>query len=82
MEEERELTKKEIERQDFVDGRIYELLLELAPENANIEWDIEMIAAVRDAVRVELVDKRKLMSEAEFYAYLESEDDVKETGDN
>jgi len=35
------------------------------------EWNIEHIAQVREAVRIVLVDELKLMTEMEFYPYLE-----------
>lgn len=68
---ERELTKKEIGRQDFVDNAVFNLLRDIAPANAEIEWDIETIAAVREAARMEIVNKKKLMTEQEFYPYIE-----------
>ncbi len=52
-----------------MDNEIFELIQRLAP-SAKIKWDIEMIAYVRDSIRVQLVNKQKLMSEARFYPYL------------
>lgn len=63
----RTLTKKELERQDFVDNEIFELIQKLIPANKKLEWDIEVIGAVRDAIRAEVVDEQKLMSEIKFY---------------
>ena len=44
------LTKKQIERQDFVDNQIFELIQKLLPSSKQIDWDIEAIGAVRDAI--------------------------------
>lgn len=61
------LTKQQIERQDFVDNQIFELMQKLIPSSKQIEWDIEAIGAVRDAIIKQIVDKQKLISEAKFY---------------
>lgn len=65
-----ELTKQQIERQDFVDNAIYELLNDVCPTDKHLDWDIELIGNVRDAIQTQLV-KRDLCSEQEFYPYLE-----------
>lgn len=39
----------------------------LLPSPKQIKWDIEVIGAVRDAIREQIVDKQRLMSEAKFY---------------
>lgn len=64
-----QLTKQQIERQDFVDNHIFELLQKLLPATKNIDWDIEVIGAVRDVISTQIVDK-KLMKEKDFYPYL------------
>lgn len=66
----RTLTKQEIERQDFVDNKVFELVNELLPESKQIDWDIEVIAGIRDAVRVQVVDEKKILSEQKFYSYI------------
>lgn len=63
------LTKQQIIRQDFVDNQIFELLQTLIPSSKKIDWDIETIGAIRDAVGEKIVDK-KFMSEMQFYPYL------------
>lgn len=63
------LTRQQIARQDFVDNRIFELIQKLLPEAKKIDWDIEIIGAVRDAISTQVVDK-KLMSYKDFYPYL------------
>lgn len=66
-----QLTKKQIKRQDFVDNEIFELIQRLAP-SAKIKWDIEMIGSVRYSIQIQLIDKKKLMSGANFYPYLKT----------
>jgi len=66
----RTLTKQEIERQDFVDNKIFELIQEILPESKKIDWDIEIIAAVRDAMRMQVVEEKKILSEQKFYPYI------------
>jgi len=61
------LTKQQIQRQDFVDNQIFELLQQLLPHTEKLAWDITMIGAVRDAIREQIVDQRQIMSEEEFY---------------
>ena len=65
-----ELTKKQIDRQDFVDNSIFELLQTLNPTDNNFDWNIEIIAIVRDAVQHFIVSKTNC-SEQEFYPYIE-----------
>ena len=61
-----ELTKQQIERQDFVDNEVFELVQRLTP-SIKIKWDIEMIGNVRDSIQIQLVDNQILLSEARFY---------------
>ena len=61
-----ELTDQQLERQDFVDNAVFSLIQQLNPTNRVIDWDIEMIGNIRDAVVCEL--ERKLgISEFEIY---------------
>jgi hypothetical protein len=64
-----ELTKNQIERQDLVDDKCYELLVELAGKE--LIWNIEQIYKVRQSVQSVIVDDLKLMTENEFYPYME-----------
>ena len=66
------LTKRQVERQDFVDNEIFELLQKLLPPSKTMKWDIEAIGAIRDAIREQIVDKQKLMSESQFYPYIKT----------
>lgn len=60
-------TRRNIERQDFVDGAIFELINELLPENKQIDWDIEVIAEVRDSIFSAVSDKVEGLDEFKFY---------------
>jgi len=66
-----ELTKSQLQRQDFVDNEIYELINRLNPSQEKIEWDIEMISAARDVIGRWLTDKLAVTDEMSFYPYLE-----------
>ena len=65
----RSLTKKEIKRQDFVDNEIFDLIQKFLPPSKRLEWDIEIIGAVRDVIEKELVD-RGLVNEKRFYPFV------------
>jgi hypothetical protein len=60
-------TEDQINRQDFVDNEIYDLVKQLIPTSREIEWDIEMIADIRDTIQHWLVYKYKIVDELEFY---------------
>ena len=64
------LTKQQIEKQDFVDNNIFELLQRFLPQPKTMKWDIEAIGAVRDSIQEQIVDRQKAMSEDQFYPYL------------
>ena len=52
-----ELTKQQIKRQDFVDNVIFELINKLIPSDKKMEWDIEAIGEIRDAIQAQFVGK-------------------------
>lgn len=66
------LTEQEIERQDFVDGNIHELLALLTGDSF-IPWDIEVIGPIRDNIFKVLVERGWLREseEQKFYPFLE-----------
>jgi hypothetical protein len=66
------LTGIDLERQDCVDNAIQNLIEELS-RGAEIDWDMENIGEVRDVLQDILVNKLKLMTEQEFYPYVEYE---------
>ena len=65
-----ELKKQHIERQDFVDNSIFELLKSLNPTENFFDWDIEMISNIRSTIQSWVVEKINC-SEQEFYPYIE-----------
>lgn len=68
-----ELTPSQIDRQDCVESSIEEMLRELSGKE--IEHDMELIDIVREAVQEVIVDRLHLMTEMEFYPYMQ-EDEV------
>jgi len=65
------LSDKQIERQDFVDNSIYELICQLNPNQYKIEWDIEHIAEIREIIRRHIVDDLRMCEENEFYPFID-----------
>jgi hypothetical protein len=47
-------SEEQIKRQDFVDNEIYDLVKRLVPSKRAIEWNIEMIADIRDTTQYPL----------------------------
>lgn len=66
-----ELKREQIQRQDFVDNAIHDLMNEVNPREDPIPWDIEMIASVREALRQVIVERLRLCDEMTFYPYEE-----------
>lgn len=64
-----ELTEQQIERQDFVDNAIFNLIDELVPSDKEMEWDIEAIGEIRDAIQSQLVT-RGFCTDQDFYPYI------------
>jgi hypothetical protein len=65
-----ELSQKQIERQDFVDNAIFELINELIPSDNEMEWNIEAIGEIRDSIQSQLVE-RGFCTEQDFYPFIE-----------
>lgn len=65
-----QLSKKQIERQDYVDNQVYVLIQNLLPTGKHIDWNIEMIGSVRDAIFEQLADRKVVVNEMSFYPYL------------
>ena len=63
-----ELSINEIQRQDFVDNRIYELIQDLNPTFKEVNWDIELIGDVRDIIANWFANRLKICSEKKFYS--------------
>ena len=62
------LTRKELDRQDFVDNEIFELIQRLLPADKKLKWDIEIIGSVRDAMQDQIINKQAV-SKKQFYPY-------------
>ena len=62
-----ELSINEIQRQDFVDNRIYELIKDLNPTFKEVNWDIELIGDVRDIITNWFTNRLRICSENNFY---------------
>jgi hypothetical protein len=82
MKKEKDLTKEQIERQDFVDNSILQLLNDLNPNNktndtTNIKiidvFDGMMIGQIRDVIETALTVHYQVCTEQEFYPYLTDE---------
>jgi len=67
----KELTDKQIDRQDFVDNAIYQLIQKVNPTDIFIEWDIEVIGEIRDVIKEWIVERMKITDEQKFYPYLD-----------
>lgn len=65
-----ELTRQQIERQDFVDNAIFDLMNRLIPSDKEMEWDIEAIGEVRDVILSQF-ERKGICTEMEFYPYIE-----------
>lgn len=61
-----ELTKKQIERQDFVDNAIFELLQTVNPTGSELDWNIEIVGNIRD-----MIQSYYNFNKQEFYPYIE-----------
>ena len=51
------LHTNQISRQDLVDNSIFDLLQTLNPTDKHLDWDIEMIADVRDVIQHHIISK-------------------------
>ena len=64
-----ELSKEQIRRQDFVDNATHEFINSLIPNEKQIDWDMESIAQVRNAVCKVLIEKH-ICTEQDFYPFV------------
>jgi len=68
-----QLTKRQIDRQDFVDNQIFELINVLVPPSKRIQWDIELIENIRESFYKEIKKKIKNTREKQFYPFINIE---------
>jgi hypothetical protein len=66
----KELSIQQIERQDFVDNSIFELLQSLNFTDKKFDWDIEMISDIRDVIQCQII-KKTGCSKQRFYPYID-----------
>jgi hypothetical protein len=64
-----ELTNAQIEQQDKVQNACYQFICDLAGQE--LEWDMEWVGDLADTVKDIICDRLDLMSEMEFYPYIE-----------
>ena len=67
----KELTDKQIKRQDFVDNAIFNLIKSLNTTEKAINWDIEMIGDIRDVIAEWMIERLKITDEQNFYPWVE-----------
>ena len=66
----KELKNNQIERQDFVDNTVFQLINDINPVPKDISWNIEMISEIRDNIRQWLVERLGICDEMSFYPYI------------
>lgn len=66
------LTNRETEQLDNVDNAIHNLLTDLVPGEAELEWDMAVIGEIRDTITEHFV-KLGRCTEKEFAPYIEGE---------
>jgi hypothetical protein len=67
----KELTDKQIQRQDFVDNAIFDLIQSLNTTDKAINWNIEMIGEIRDVIAEWMTERLNITDEQNFYPYAE-----------
>jgi len=67
--------RAKIERWDFVDNTIHEMLKQLNPSISHkLEWDIHPINEIREVIIKYFADELKICTEDEFYPYVEDDE--------
>ena len=66
-----ELTGRQIERKEYVDDAIFNLIQELNPTSIEIEFDMEIIGEIREQIQYWIVERLKLCDEMTFSPYVE-----------
>ncbi len=65
----KELTPEQVERQDFVDNTINNMIYEvLKYRGKKLLWDIDVISEIREVIRYHYIESKDEMN---FYPYLE-----------
>lgn len=66
------LSDNQIQRQDFVDNAIYELLRKINPSEQEIKWNIEVLGEIRDLIQIWFVERLAITDEMTFYPYIDT----------
>lgn len=66
-----ELTGRQIERKEYVDDAIFNLIQELNPTSIEIDFDMEVIGEIREQIQYWIVERLKLCDEMTFSPYVE-----------
>jgi hypothetical protein len=61
------LTNKQINRQDFVDNAVFDMIKLLNPSRNKMKWNIEFIAYVRDSMEALFVKRMWICDKQKFY---------------
>lgn len=64
------LTQKQIDRQDFVDNAIFDVIQQVNPTNKKLKWNIELIGEVRDGIENVSVDRLGFCNKKTFYPFI------------
>jgi hypothetical protein len=67
------INENQLERQDFVDNAINELVCNINPSQQEIEWNIELIGGIRDIICHLLVERLAIIDEMTFYPYMDDD---------
>jgi hypothetical protein len=70
MDEEKELTKAELEQQDFIDSSIMELINKVNPTENVIDYNGHIVGKVRDTLIEIFTKDLSLCTERELYPYI------------
>lgn len=65
-----ELTDEEMERIDHIQHLTYDYILKMLPDGKAVEWDLDLIDEVIEAVW-EAIKDRDICTEGQFYPYRE-----------
>jgi DNA polymerase sigma len=65
--EEREFSRKELDRQDLVDNSIMELIKNVNPTAEEIKYDDHFVSKIRLALEDVFTNDLRLCTESEFY---------------
>ena len=59
--------REKLERWDFVDNTIYDMIVELNPSKQELKWNIKPISEVRELLINYFVEELKICTEDDFY---------------